>query len=78
MLKTEHLTCKYGKQEILHDLTVSFPRNKITAIVGQSGCGKTTFLKSLNRIVEEEGGCTKGNIYLDDTDIKNIPKEQLR
>ena len=78
MLKTEHLTCRYGKQEILHDLTVSFPRNKITAIVGQSGCGKTTFLKSLNRIVEEEGGCTEGSIYLDDIDIKNIPKEQLR
>ena len=53
MLTIEHLNCGYGKHEILHDISVTIPDKKITAIVGQSGCGKTTFLKTLNRMVEE-------------------------
>lgn len=78
MLKVEHLKCGYGKQEILHDVSVEIPAHRIIAIVGQSGCGKTTFLKTLNRMTEEDGGYIKGNIYLNDTDIRTIPKEELR
>lgn len=40
--------------EILHDISVTIPDKKITAIVGQSGCGKDNILKTLNRMVEEE------------------------
>ena len=78
MLTIEHLNCGYGKHEILHDISVTIPDNKITAIVGQSGCGKTTFLKTLNRMVEEEQGYTTGKISLGDADIKSISKETLR
>ena len=70
MLTIEHLNCGYGKHEILHDISVTIPDKKITAIVGQSGCGKTTFLKTLNRMVEEEQGYTTGKISLGDADIK--------
>lgn len=78
MLRVEHLKCGYGKHEILHDVSVEIPERKIIAIVGQSGCGKTTFLKTLNRMTEEDGGYIKGNIYLDDVEIRSIPKEDLR
>ena len=40
MLTIEHLNCGYGKHEILHDISVTIPDKKITAIVGQSGCGQ--------------------------------------
>ena len=78
MLTIEHLNCGYGKHKILHDISVTIPDKKITAIVGQSGCGKTTFLKTLNRMVEEEQGYTTGKISLGDADIKSISKETLR
>ena len=84
MLTIEHLNCGYGKHEILHDISVTIPDKKITAIVGQSGCGKTTFLKqfmkqfSSERMVEEEQGYTTGKISLGDADIKSISKETLR
>ena len=78
MLTIEHLNCGYGKHEILHNISVTIPDKKITAIVGQSGCGKTTFLKTLNRMVEEEQGYTTGKISLGDADIKSISKETLR
>ena len=78
MLTIEHLNCGYGQHEILHDISVTIPDKKITAIVGQSGCGKTTFLKTLNRMVEEEQGYTTGKVSLGNTDIKSISKETLR
>lgn len=78
MLKVEEVSCGFGKEEILHEISLTIPRGKITAIVGQSGCGKTTFLKTLNRMVEEEGGFYKGRILLDGEDIKGLPTEGLR
>ncbi len=78
MLKVEEVSCGFGKEETLHEISLTIPRGKITAIVGQSGCGKTTFLKTLNRMVEEEGGFYKGRIFLDGEDIKGLPTEVLR
>ena len=77
MLTIEQISCGFGRQEILHDISLSIPEGKITAIVGQSGCGKTTFLKTLNRMIEEEGGFYKGKIILDGEDIKGLSTEVL-
>ena len=78
MIKIENLSCGFGKHEIIHNLSLTIPAHKITAIVGQSGCGKITFLKTLNRMIEEEGGHMSGDIYLEDTNIRNLSKELLR
>ena len=78
MLNIENLKCGFGKHEILHGISLTIPKGQITAIVGQSGCGKTTFLKTLNRMVEEEGGYLSGAITLEGTDIRSLPKEELR
>ena len=44
--------------------------NKVTALIGSSGCGKTTFLRSLNRMHELTPGAErKGDIALDGEDI---------
>ena len=78
MIKIENLSCGFGIHEIIHNLSLTIPAHQITAIVGQSGCGKTTFLKTLNRMIEEEGGHMSGDIYLEDTNIRNLSKELLR
>ena len=78
MLNIENVSCRFGKQEILHDVTIQIPKGKITAIVGASGCGKTTLLKTCNRMIEEEGGSWSGRIILGGTDIQSMSKEQLR
>lgn len=78
MIEVQNLKAGYGKKEILHGINLTIPGHKITAVVGQSGCGKTTFLKSINRILEEEGGYIDGNILLKGSDIRQSHTEILR
>ena len=51
-IKIDGLSFFYNKHRVLNNVTVSFPENTITAIVGPSGKGKTTFLMTLNRLWE--------------------------
>jgi len=54
-ITTENLNIFWGDRQILSSINLSIPSHHITAIIGASGCGKSTFLKSLNRIAELEG-----------------------
>ena len=51
-IKIDDLSFFYNDHRVLNNITVSFPKNTITAIVGPSGKGKTTFLMILNRLWE--------------------------
>jgi len=60
----------YGDFQAVEDVTVTIAPNKVTALIGSSGCGKTTFLRSLNRMHElTVGASVKGEITLDGEDI---------
>jgi len=72
------LQVSYADKQVLKNISCEIPENKITAIIGSSGCGKTTFLKSINRIVEEEGGRLSGEIFIDGKNISELPDETLR
>lgn len=54
-IKVKNFSLYYNKQKILEDVSMDIPQNKIIAIMGASGSGKSTFLKSLNRMIELEG-----------------------
>ncbi len=78
MVEFSGLRAGFGKKEILHGIDLAVKKKKITAIIGQSGCGKTTLLKTVNRILEDEGGYIQGKITVDGQDIMKISKEELR
>jgi phosphate transport system ATP-binding protein len=60
----------YGKETALAGVTMSIPRNQVTALIGPSGCGKSTLLRCLNRMNDEIGGVTvSGRILLDGKDV---------
>jgi len=60
----------YGDFHAVEDVTMTIAPNKVTALIGSSGCGKTTFLRSLNRMHElTVGAGVKGEITLDGEDI---------
>lgn len=43
---------RFGAQEVLHGVDATFGNNLITALIGPTGCGKTTLLRTLNRLNE--------------------------
>jgi phosphate transport system ATP-binding protein len=60
----------YGAFQAVEEVTMTIAPNKVTALIGSSGCGKTTFLRSLNRMHElTPGASVKGDITLDGEDI---------
>lgn len=55
---------------ILKKINLNFPKNGITCIIGPSGGGKSTLIRSLNRINDEvDGVSTAGKIFFDGKDI---------
>lgn len=59
------LTVSFGGRTVLRGLDLAFQPRRITVLIGRSGSGKTTFLRSLNRLNECFPGCaTTGSILL--------------
>lgn len=48
---------EYGSKETLKDVCFEAQEGKILGILGQNGCGKTTLLKCINRMLKPKGGC---------------------
>ena len=65
----------------LRDISLSIPRNKVTAFIGPSGCGKSSLLRCFNRMNDLIDDChIKGKIRIDGDDIydKRIDVSDLR
>jgi phosphate transport system ATP-binding protein len=64
------LNLYYDSFLAVEDVNVTLEPNKVTALIGSSGCGKSTFLRSLNRMHELiPGARVEGEVMLDDQDI---------
>ncbi|MDQ0220828.1 ABC transporter ATP-binding protein [Peribacillus cavernae] len=70
-LFTENLRISYGDYDIVNNLNMDIPDGKITTIIGPNGCGKSTVLKTLSRILTAKSG----SVYLDG---KQISKESTK
>ncbi|GIW26467.1 phosphate ABC transporter ATP-binding protein PstB [Meiothermus sp.] len=70
VVQVQNLSLFYGKNQALYNVSVNFPRNKITAIIGPSGCGKSTLLRSLNRMNDLVPGVRlEGKVIYEGVDI---------
>ncbi|MFD1417298.1 phosphonate ABC transporter ATP-binding protein [Companilactobacillus keshanensis] len=75
MLEVKHLTKSYQKDKpALTDISFSVEPGNFLAIIGPSGAGKTTILRSLNQLIKDDDG----QILLDGSDIRSDNKSQLR
>ncbi|MEZ5078049.1 MAG: phosphate ABC transporter ATP-binding protein PstB [Solirubrobacterales bacterium] len=69
----------YGDFHAVEDVNVKIEPNKVTALIGSSGCGKTTFLRALNRMHElTPGASVKGHITLDGEDMYGAKVDPVR
>jgi phosphate transport system ATP-binding protein len=80
-IQVNNLSFSYGISRALENVSMSIFQHKITAIVGSSGCGKSTFIKALNRTSELEGKVkTEGQVKFYGQDIYHpqVNLNQLR
>ena len=82
MVEIDHLRFYYGGKEAVKDVSLNFPKNKVSALIGPSGCGKTTLLRCLNRMndlidgVHHTGTIKIGGLEIYDTahDVTELRK----
>jgi phosphate transport system ATP-binding protein len=80
-IEARALNLFYGDFHAVENVTITIEPNRVTALIGSSGCGKTTFLRSLNRMHElTVGARVEGQITLDGQDIyaKGVDPVEVR
>lgn len=78
-LDIKNLDIWFGSVHALKTVNLQIQANEILSVIGPSNSGKTTFLRTLNRLNELETGIkTLGSVTIDKKDIKAISVELLR
>jgi ABC-type dipeptide/oligopeptide/nickel transport system ATPase component len=81
MIKINDLTVEYHRDRLLSvdNVRLKIPDASILALVGESGCGKTTLGLSLTRLIDKRDGMiTHGSVIMDDKNILKLPERELR
>ena len=74
MIELQRLTKRYGDTVAVHDLTLRVARGELLVLLGDSGSGKTTTLKMINRLLER----TSGSVRVDGRDVADLAPHALR
>lgn len=72
-LRAQQVNLGYDGRPVVTDLSVDFPGNAITVIVGANACGKSTLLKAVARLLTP----TSGQVLLDGKSVHRLPTRQL-
>jgi osmoprotectant transport system ATP-binding protein len=74
MLNIHHLAKRFGEKTVVDHISFDVPKGSLLVLLGKSGCGKTTTLKMINRLIEP----TSGNILINDQDVTQLNEVLLR
>ncbi len=81
ILRTENLSVYYGELLALQDVSMTIPKNQVTALIGPSGCGKSTLIRCFNRLNDLIDNCrVKGKVIYHDKNLygENIDPVEVR
>lgn len=73
LIQINHLTKKFGDNVVLNDISETIDQGDVIVVIGASGGGKSTFLRSLNLLNRP----TAGEILFEGTNLVDLSKKQL-
>jgi phospholipid/cholesterol/gamma-HCH transport system ATP-binding protein len=73
ILEARDVHVRFGKQHVLRGINVAVPQGQTLVIIGESGCGKTVFLKTLIGLVRP----SQGEAFFDDKNLSQLNDKQL-
>ena len=73
ILEVENLSYSWGTNEVFRNINFTVENNKVIAILGKNGVGKTTLLKCINRILQP----ISGSVRIDSKDISSLDLVEL-
>ena len=73
MIELKRLYAAYDGDEILHGIDAHFPKGQVSVLCGPNGCGKSTTVKALLRLVPE----VRGEITVDGKSLSDFSQKEL-
>lgn len=73
MIKAKELKLCYDEKIILDNINLDIEKGKITALIGSNGCGKSTLVKAIARILAPK----EGSILMENKDILKMPSKEV-
>lgn len=67
-----------GVVQAVDGVSLELNRDEAIAVIGESGCGKTSFIRAILRLLPRNVETYKGRVFLVDTDIMKLPEERFR
>jgi osmoprotectant transport system ATP-binding protein len=74
VIELQGLSKCYGRHAAVHDVSLTVNSGELLVLLGESGCGKTTTLKMINRLVEPSAG----TVRIDGQDTRELSGHVLR
>lgn len=73
-----YFTASNGVVQALEDVSFELDRGRSLALVGESGCGKTTLARAILRLLPRNVHTYTGRVFLDGTDLMQFSDERFR
>ena len=73
MLTVQNLSKKFGKKQVLDDISFNAKKGEVTALIGVNGIGKTTIMNSIAGLLPYD----KGKIVIDDMPVRKVFAEKV-
>ena len=73
VVRLDDVSVRFGKQEVLRNISLEVPQGETLAIIGESGCGKTVLLKTIIGLIRP----TAGHVWFDRYELAKMRKPLL-
>ncbi|MEE9602732.1 MAG: ATP-binding cassette domain-containing protein [Thermoguttaceae bacterium] len=73
LIRIERMAVKFGPLAVLRDVSLSLARGQTLAVIGESGCGKTVFLKTIIGLLRPSDGAA----YFDGHNLSTLDDHEL-